>query len=493
MKQFFLLFFLSLCGFSAFGKSHFTWTPNLKNAYKKVLALRFDEANSLIAKEKIQDSENLMVYHVENYVDFFRVYINEETAEFERLEANKNRRLDKIEDGDENSPYYLYLQATTRLHWAMARLKFEEYATAAFEVNKAFKLLTKNVEKFPDFMPNKKELGILHAAVGTIPDNYRWMVEMLSSLEGTFEQGKRELEEVIAYAQQHDFIYEEEIYVLYSYLLLHLGNDADASWQIINTGHLNPKTSLMETFIMANIAMRTDRGDDAVAILKNRPSGAAYHPFYYLDYMLGLAKLQRLDSDADIYLKRYVNRFKGKNFIKDAYQKLAWHALLFNNQTEYQRYNNLVKSKGADVVGSDKSALKEAKAGEVPNTYLLKARLLFDGGHFQKAYDLLSTRCETDFTTKKTQLEHSYRMGRITHKLGQYRYALDFYQTTIDDGKNEGWYFACRAALERGHIFEKQRKISEAKAAYSLCLSIKPDEHKTGLHQQAKAGLSRLK
>jgi predicted negative regulator of RcsB-dependent stress response len=492
MKQyFFLILFLSDC-FSVSAKSHFTWSPKLKNAYKKVLALRFDEANFLIAQEKNQDSENLMVYHVENYLDFFRVYINEEDVEFNRLEGNKDRRLAKIKEGDENSPYYLYLQATTRLHWAMARLKFEEYATAAFEVNKAFKLLTKNVEKFPDFMPNKKELGILHAAVGTIPDNYRWMVEMLSSLEGTFEQGKQELEEVIAYAQRNDFIYEEEIYVLYSYLLLHLGNDAEASWKIINTGKLNTKNSLMGTFIVANIAMRTDRGDDAITILKNRPAGAAYHSFHYLDYMLGLAKLQRLDKDADVYLKKYVNRFGGKNFIKDAYQKLAWHALLFNNQAEYQRYNNLVKSKGTTVVGSDKSALKEAKAGEVPNTYLLKARLLFDGGHFQKAYDLLSTQCETDFKTKKTQLERSYRMGRITHKLQQDRYALDFYQTTIEEGKNEGWYFACRAALERGHIFEKQRKFSEAKAAYNLCLTIKPDEHKTGLHQQAKAGLSRL-
>ena len=493
MKQFFLFSFFLLVGFAASAKKHFTWSPNLKKAYKKVLALRFEEAEALIVQERMQDGENLMVYHVENYLDFFRVYINEEEAEFERLEENKDRRLDKIKDGDENSPYYLYLQATTRLHWAMARLKFEEYATAAFEVNKAFKLLTKNVEKFPDFMPNKKELGILHAAVGTIPDNYRWMVEMLSSLEGTFEQGKRELEEVIVYAQRNDFIYEEEIYVLYSYLLLHLGNDANASWKIINTGKLNPQKSLMGTFIMANIAMRTGRGDDAIAILKNRPSGGAYHSFYYLDYMLGLAKLQRLDRDADVYLKKYVNRFGGKNFIKDAYQKLAWHALLFNNQSEYQRYNNLVKSKGTTVVGSDKSALKEAKAGEIPNTYLLKARLLFDGGHFQKAYDLLSTQCETDFKTKKTQLERSYRMGRITHELQQYRYALGFYQTTIDEGKNEGWYFACRAALERGHIFEKQGKIADAKAAYNLCLSIKPDEHKTGLHQQAKAGLGRLK
>ena len=52
----------------------------------------------------------------------------------------------------------------------------------------------------------------------------------------------------------------------------------------------------MASFILANVAMRTDRGGEAIKILENRPSGKQYHPFPYLDYMLGLAKLQRLDE-----------------------------------------------------------------------------------------------------------------------------------------------------------------------------------------------------
>ena len=492
MKTNLLIWIFWIFSMNLFAQPHFTWTPNLKDAYKKILALRFDEASALIAQEKVRDKENRMVYHVENYVDFFSIYINEDKAEFNRLEKNKDERLRKIEEGDSASPYYLYLQATTRLHWALARLKFEEYSTAAFEVNKAFKLLTKNKEKFPDFMPNNKELGILHAAVGTIPDNYRWMVELLSSLEGTFEQGKRELEEVMAYAKTTDFIYEEETYALYCYLLLHLANEADQSWKIVNTGNLQPTKSLMATFVVANIAMRTDRGDEAIQILKNRPSGAIYQPFHYLDYMLGLAKLQRLDKDADVYLKKFVNNFKGKNFIKDAYQKLSWHALIFGNPSAYEQYKKLCQTKGDDLVESDKSALKDAKSGEKPDVMLLKARLLFDGGHFREAYNLLQNQQPANFTTKKSQLEYTYRMGRIAHKLKKYPEALDAYQQTIDNGKNEDWYFACRAALEKGRIFEAQKDKKNAKAAYQLCLSIKPDEHKTGLHQQAKAAINRI-
>lgn len=484
--------FLSIA-LSVFAAKRYEWTPLAKSAYKNVISLRFNEAYSQLARIKINDPENLIAYHIENYIDFFRVYINENETEFRRLEKNKERRLEKIQEGDRNSPYYLYIQADIRLHWALARLKFEEYATAFFEVNKAFKLLSKNAQKFPDFMPNKKDLGILHAMVGTVPDGYKWTVDLLSSMDGTIDQGKGELEEVIAYARHHDFIYEEETYVLYAYLMLHLGNDREEAWRIINTSNLKPTKSLMACFVMANVAMRTDRGPKAIQILENRPRGEGFYDFAYLDYMLGIAKLQRLDKDADQYFKNYLNNFKGKNFIKDAYQKLAWHSLVNGDESKYHFYIKNCKSKGYTIVGSDKSALKEAESGQKPNIALLKARLSFDGGYFEKAYQILQSQTKAAFQNQKAQLEYTYRLGRTTHKLKRHFEALQYYQKTIDSGKDAEWYFACRAALEKGHIYEVEGNYLQAKAAFKLCTSIKPDEHKTGLHQQAKAGLARLK
>jgi predicted negative regulator of RcsB-dependent stress response len=465
----------------------------MMSAYLKATSLRFKEAEKELAAIRQNDPQNLLYLHIENYIDFFRVYINEEVSEFKKLEANKDRRLEQIEnDGDSASPYYLFLQADIRLQWALARLKFEEYSTAFFETNKAFKLLTKNDEKFPDFMPNKKDLGILHAMVGTIPDSYKWAVDWLSSMEGTLEQGKRELEEVVAYSRKHDFIFEQETYIYYAYLLLHLDNDNEAAWKLINTANLQADDNPMASFVLANVAMRTDRGDEAISILEKRPTGQQFHPFYYLDYMLGLAKLQRLDKDADRYLLRFVDNYKGRNFIKDAYQKLAWHSLLFGDNNAYHRYMDLCKKKGRTVVGSDRNANNDAKSGETPLLELLKARLLFDGGRFQKAYDVLIHHQAENYMALKNRLEYNYRMGRITHKLKKYNEALDYYQKTIDHGRSQVWYFACRAALEQGHIYELQKKTSLAKAAFMLCLSMSPDDHKAGLHQQAKAGLRRL-
>ncbi len=489
-----ILFVLLLSSHTVFTQCHFTWTAELEEAYHQTTSLRFQQAEAALFKVKASDPENLMRLHVENYLDFFKVYINEDEKEFERLENNKNKRLDEIEEhGDQSSPYYLYLQADIRLQWALARLKFEEYATAFFETNKAFKLLTENDKKFPDFLPNKKDLGILHAMVGTIPGNYKWAIEWFSSMKGTLEQGRGELTEVLKFAEQNDFIYEVEIYVYYAYLMLHLGNDGEEAWKIINTTNLNPDQNPVACFIKANVAMRSGRGDEAIAILENRPKGIEYHPFDYLEYMTGIAKLQRLDADADVYLKRFVNRFKGRNFIKDAYQKLAWSQLIIGDKAAYHTYMDLCKSKGYTVVGNDQSAKNDAASGDVPDINLLKARLLFDGGRYDQAFKLLSQKTEKEFVSTKNILEFKYRMGRIAHKLNMYQKALSFYQKTIDDGKDEPWYFACRAALERGHIYEALHEADKAVEAFELCQNISPSDHKSGLHQQAKAGLRRLK
>jgi len=121
-----VLFNIFLIG-SVSAKGYFKWSPTARKAYEKTLELRFSEAQQLLNDMKVTEPDNLIRLHVEDYIDFFTVYIGEEEAVFKQLEKRKENRLEQIsEDGDPNSPYYLFLQADIRLHWALARLKFEE-------------------------------------------------------------------------------------------------------------------------------------------------------------------------------------------------------------------------------------------------------------------------------------------------------------------------------------------------------------------------------
>lgn len=475
------------------GAKHFDYTPNARDAYREVLSLRFENARTILQQIRECDPDNLVVYHLENYIDFFTVYIREDEEEYKRLSQHRNHRLEAVQQGDPDSPYYLHVQADIHLQWALARLKFGEYLNAFLEVNRAHKLLRENQEKFPQFMPTYKNLGVLHAMVGTIPDAYKWGIKLLSGLSGTIDQGKQELEMVLGHARKQDFFFKEETEALYAFVLLHLEREEEAAWQVVREAGWDPQNNLLQCFVQANIAMRTGRNDEAIRILQNRPAGPDYLPFPYLEFMLGVAKLRRLDDDADVHLNYYVRHFRGRNFIKEAYQKLAWHELVRDNEEGYLRYMQACRNRGEVIVGGDKNAQREAEASDPPDPSLVKARLLFDGAYYRQAYDVLASLDEPDFGSKRQRLEFLYRMGRVLHGMRQYPQALHYYQRAIDQGHYESYYFACNAALQSGLIYEQMGLESRAIEFFNRCLSMAPAEYRTGLHQMAKSGLNRLR
>ena len=473
------------------GIPYFEFSPVAKETYKAIFSLKFAQAEELLYDLKIQEPENQIIHLLANYKDCLTIFIGENEATFDHLKQNKQHRLKEIRNGDRSSPYYLYTQADIHLQWAMARAKFEEYFQAAMEIKRAYNLLVKNQELFPDFMPNKKNLGIMHALIGTVPDQYRWGIRLLG-MDGTIQQGKQEILEVLEYGRKHDFVFDQEIQVIYAYLLLNLENKNEEAWEIIRSSHIDHRINPLACFVKANIAMKTGRNDQAIQYLQERPNGRAYFPFPYLDFMLGTAKLNRLDPDADQYLKSFITQTKGTHYIKEAYQKLGWFEIVQKRPANYKKYMEACKRFGAAVIEEDKTAQRIARSGNMPHPQLLTSRLYFDGGYYDKALTQLSTRDPESFQEASFTLEYHYRLGRIHHALGDLEEAITEYQNTIETGKFESAYYACNAALMMGKIYEEKNQTEQAKQWYKITLTIKPDEYRSSLHQQAKAGLQRL-
>ncbi|MCW5923383.1 MAG: tetratricopeptide repeat protein [Saprospiraceae bacterium] len=472
---------------------YFEFSVVAKDIYNKVSSLRFSEAQASLALMQRNEPDNLMAIYLENYLDFFTIFINDDKNEYRRLAKNTEPRLEKIAKGPASSPWLLYTQAEIRLQWAITRSRYNDFLTTLSDIKQAYTLLEENQRKFPDFMPNKKSLGIMHALIGNVPEEFRWAVKTLGGMEGSTEQGMRELEEVLAYAKSRDFPFEDEAVVAYSFLQLYLNNQSEQAWQILKTSKLSPKTNPLAAYVIATVAMRNGQNDEAIKVLQQSPTGKQYASFHYRNYLLGLAQLRRLDADAHKALETFTNQFKGENGLKEAYQKLAWYHLVFDNEMGYRTYMNYAKLKGAASSESDKAALREANSGEMPDPRLLKARLLFDGGYYQRAYDLLKNNAADYASDRKKKLEYSYRLGRIAHKMGKTHEATQLYTQTIESGAKDPWYFACNAALQLGLLYEEIKDKANARAAFQRCLSIKPEEYAASLHAQAKAGLGRTK
>ncbi len=473
--------------------AHFDFSPTARLAYNHILALRLSEGQQQINNMRQRENDNYLQYVIENYIDCLKIFINEDKNEFDRLLPNRQRRLDILAKGDVNSPYYLFAQAHVRLWWAMNHAKFGEYVTAFNEVGEAFSKLEANQKKYPNFMPNKMVLGAIHSLVGSIPEKYKWGVKVISGLNGTVAQGQAELEEVIKYAKNNDFTFEQEAIVMYAFLTLHLNNQPENAWQIVNSTKVKPQESLLMTFALSNIAMRIGKNDRAIELLQNRPSGTNYFACWYLDFMLGVCKLQRNDADSDVYFYKYVKNFKGRNYIKEAYQRIAWFYLLRGDTQGYWTNINLVKTFGKTEVGGDKNALKEAKNGIMPDPILLRSRLLFDGGYFQKSLEILNTKQYNDYKNDYEQLEYQYRMGRILQSLKKNNEATTYYNQALQLGRSKKYYYACAAALQIALIYEQSGNHNKAREFFNYCLALQPDDYADPLHTKAKAGLSRLR
>ena len=150
-----------------------------------------------------------------------------------------------------------------------------------------------------------------------------------------------------------------------------------------------------------------------------------------------------------------------------------------------------MKNNGYAFIEKDKQAITDAASG-MPNTDLLKARLLFDGGYLNRALATFAGKSAADYNGIKDRTEFYYRLGRIYDGMGRDETALGYYQNAINIGKNARYYFASNAALQMGKIYSKLKDNDKAKAYYSMAMNMKDHEFKNSISNEAKQGLKNL-
>jgi tetratricopeptide (TPR) repeat protein len=458
------------------------------------LELKLDKAQSSAQRFKAIQNQNLAFDFIEDYIDIFKIYISDDKTLFKQLEKNEKLRVNKLSESKiQASPYIKYSQAEIHLHWALLHLKFGHYLSAFNKIKKAFNLLQANTKEYPSFVPNQKSLAVIHALLSTVPQEYKWIIKTMSGMSGDMDQARFELEQVILYSEKTDYLFKDEAILAYIVLVTNFDNDVSSALTILDRSHLNPATSPLISYVFAHLALKNFQNEKALDYLLKSPSGNEYYSFHYLDFLIGLSKLRRLDNDAHLYLQKYISKHKGLHFVKECYQKLAWAVLIKNNIKGYHHYMNLLKSNGTQVIDEDKQAHREAIQNHIPNVHLLKARLLFDGGYFSKAESIiLANQYELD-KSADTELEANYRLGRIYHQLNKFDKAILFYMKSYQQGIQHPAYFACASALYLGQVYEKLQKKDLSNYFFEKCLLVFPKEYSNSLHQKAKAGLNRIK
>jgi Tetratricopeptide repeat len=495
MKKLIIAFILLLAAEGSYSQT-FSWTQNCLNAYAEALNLNFNKSKHFAQAERKINSSNLLIPYAESQTDFIKCFISESKDDLNNLKKRNDARITQLNTVKNETPYKRLLIAEYYIQSAVARLKFEEYIGAVYSVRKAYKLLAENQKLYPDFRANLKALGFIHVVVGSAPKNYQWMLNLLG-FSGTTKQGLNELREVlIASSKQKDLAYQhDETIVILTFLEMNLIKDRSTDQirrRFDGIKEIEAKPLLL--FAKGVFHFANAENDSIIKLLSSRTNSDEIYRLNYLDYMEGLARLNNLDYSAESFFKKYVTNFNGVTFIKSAYQRLAWIKLIQGDENGYLNYIKMAgeKGSGSTLSDEDKQAMKEASEMEKPNVILLKSRLLFDGGYYQRSISEIAGKPTSDFPSLRDKLEYTYRLARIFDKTKNKEKAIQYYQQTIDNGKNFKYYFAANSALQLGLLHESNGDFDKAATYFSLCLSLRDHEYQNSLDQKAKAGLNRV-
>ncbi|GAB3998235.1 hypothetical protein GCM10028807_45360 [Spirosoma daeguense] len=468
----------------------FNWTSGLKNAYSDLQKLKIQAAQQTLSREK---SDNGVRVFLDNYVDMLTLVTSDDDRAFANLSSREDTRLDALKELDDTSPWKRVLQAEVRLHWAFVKLKFGKEVSASWDVIRAYKLLTDNQKRFPDFLPTYKSLGTLHVMIGSVPDNYTWVARLLG-LQGSVSQGQQEL---LRAQKDATFGLESQLIDLMvrAYVLKFTDADGQTLRQLIQENSDN----LLLHFFGATIEQKNGHGEQALAYLSKRPVGNTYQTLPIVENILGDIYLQKGEYVTAIaHFQQFISNYKGRNFLKDTYYKLfLCHWLANQSDAETRPFLQKVLSNGRTTVESDKAAQKFAesylKRGVSPNQkVLMRARLASDGGFTDSALAYLRPYTEAKFAETVEKAEYNYRLGRIYQRRNDSTAAIPYLSRALALSEPDQLSFGATSALQLGYIYQQKNDRTRARSYFQKALSFKNHEYKNSVDNKARAALSQF-
>lgn len=485
MRYIFLIVIAVLSYNTVFGQ--FTYDSKVRSAHGAIHELRLKDAGQLISGlGKDQYGWKLYLTH---FLKTVEIISSPQEQTYELYVSKSHELLGEIRKIKSESPWKSYCIADMELYEAGIHAKNSQMAKAAGGVSTCYKTLKKSIADHPDFAPSYKAYGLLEAGIGTLPDTYQKMISILG-YKGSLNEGYKHLSKA---ARDTNYWVAREAQYLKMAVELYLMNDPDLAWKTIVKATPDRGQNLVATFFYANTAMKCGRNDEAIRVLQERPTNEEYARFYFLDFLLGTAKLCRLDQDANVYINRFIEGQKTGDYIKSAYNKLLWYCITTGDSTNYQDYRSRVISRGSVALEEDKQALFEVVDGVRPDPELLKVRCLFDGGYYDRALSIIGPMREKQFDLLEHRIEYNYRKGRVYQMLGEDKLAIAFFKEAIERGKNVPLYYAAYAACYIGEIYEGNGDYEKAREYFRKAVDLgKGTTFGKSIEHRSKSGLVRL-
>jgi len=473
-----------MIGTATRGISQHTSSEKYSTVIRQILSLQFDAADKLITEFGGDPELGSEMLYLRNYLEFLDALITGDRPGYEEYLTRAQVRLDSIQPGNGHLSDPLPMISAIHLQSSFLNALHGENFKAARNFYVAKRYFRQTESSRPEDPFNDKLEGLINIIAGSAPAEYHWLMRIFG-IRGDIQLG---LDQLLEY---HDGTSGSDR--LESCLILLYAQQITGQGTGVQHDDCAEDTLTLQRYFHAYHALKSGHSREVIELLKAWQQDPGERVLSYLDLLLGEAFLNSTDPGAGDQLIRFLDRAEGDHYIKTAWHKLSWHHFLEGDSAAYYMARDKVINEGSRILDVDKQALREASEDVLPNVFLLRSRLYFDGGYYRRSFEILQQINQGDLVSRMDSLEYTYRLARIADQLGEMDEAISGYQDVVKAGKGTTWYFPSNAALHLGMIYEERGDTAMALQFYQTCLEMNRSAYRNSIGNKAKGGIRRLK
>lgn len=383
-----------------------------------------------------------------------------------------------------NCEFYLLNQFFVNLNIGIHYLKIEDYYKTAVYIYKAYELLKEGKKKYPNNPVISLYYITFEELASTIPKSYSIILKLLNIIPKNHEQN--DIHNLESHFKNQYVVFKNDFFIISSYLDFFIYKDFNKIKKIYYS--YSTKNNSIALFALGHLGNKLSSKSLNSKFINEFQENKNFPQLYYL---LGEKLAGELNYKAGFYYKEFLANSKINSLTAMAYLKLSWFFYL-DNKIEFQkRCLKVIENIPINNQPETKQAKYEASMSMNLHKELLKARLLFDGGNFNLAKELMYKIKTTDLN-RLQKTEYYYRFGRIHQELKNYNSAL-FYLSKLETDNLKYGYYQPASLYYKGFVYEKLLNKNKAIEFYEKTLAYEDYSYKKSFDQLAKAGINRLK
>lgn len=485
MRRIFAFLFL-IIGSSINSFAIYDVNENCKDAWMLLMDLKITEAKLVLQSEIQSNPENYYAYYLDQTCDAYKLLINSNPEDYQMFSDNYYIKREIMDGKNTDSPYYLACYSEMELQLGIFNIINGSTLSGLRKAYSGYKNVYSNLEDYPEFKPSLKLDGFFNVAISNIPPFVKWAASFFG-VTANPEYGFKVLHE--NYETQKEIRGVNAESALYVILTAKLNKTPEMVYEFTKSLDSNVSKTFIHSYFRANIAHRTGNNEEALKTLQKININEYEFADIIYNYLMGKILLRKLDENAGSYLSKYLSRLEKKEYLKEINYQLALSYLVKNDWEKYYEFCEIVREEGKDINERDREALYDASLDYNPDINLVKARLLLDGGYFDRFVKTIKSYELNKSDLLAHEIEYIFLNARYNTAKNNKEQAIIQFSRVIEMGEEEDYYFASEAALRLGNIYKEIGEIYLAETMFKKSINLYKSDYYEYIEDRAVKAL----